>query len=249
MSLGSSLQQVRKSAGMSLDDLAERTSIRPSLLREFENNNFSKCGGETYARGHLRNLAHALGVDPNIFLELYSTEQLTEKRPMYDLLVESNVAVPRAEKARISLKTLAIISGSAVLIAVAGQIIFSNFQSDSKITAKPLASTASPSPSLSPSPSITPTPTASDVVVAAVTVQVTATRGSCWLSVSDGAGATLFSGLLARGASNIFSSNDKVNIRFGNAGAVDIVLNGKAIPTLGAMGEVVDHSFTANSPN
>ena len=67
MSLGSSLQQVRKSAGMSLDDLAERTSIRPSLLREFENNNFSKCGGETYARGHLRNLAHALGVDPNIF--------------------------------------------------------------------------------------------------------------------------------------------------------------------------------------
>lgn len=247
MSLGSTLQQARTGAGMSLDDLAERTSIRPSVLREFENNNFSKCGGETYARGHLRNLAHALGIDPNIFLELYGVEQLTQTRPMYDLLVENNVTVPRTEKPRISLKTLAMISGTTVLVAMAGQITFSNFQPSNKsIVNSPIATaSASTSPSTSP----TPTATASGTVAAAVTVQVTAVRGSSWLSVTDGAGVMLFSGLLAQGSSNTFPSSDKVNIRFGNAGAVDVIVNGKAIPALGAMGEVVDRSFGANSSN
>lgn len=239
MTLGSTLQQARLSAGMSLDDLAERTSIRSSVLCEFENDNFSRCGGETYARGHLRNLAHVLGVDPNVFLEFYSAEHLTQKRPMYDLLVASNVTAPKSEKARISLKTLAIISGIIVLIGMAGQIIFSNLQSANKTAAKPPIATAS----ATPSPGATPIPTASSAVPAVVAVQVTATRASSWLFVSDGGGATLFSGLLAKGGSRTFSSSDKVNIRFGNAGGVDVVVNGKAIPALGSSGEVVDRTF------
>lgn len=243
MTLGSTLQQARTGAGMSLDDLAERTSIRSSVLWEFENDNFSKCGGETYARGHLRNLAHVLGVDPNIFLELYSAEHLTQKRPMYDLLVASNVTAPKSEKTRISLKTLAVISGIIVLIGIAGQIIFSNLQHANKTAAKPPIATASATPSPSTTPSPTPTATAPSAVPAAVAVQVTATRASSWLFVSDGNGATLFSGLLAKGGSRTFSSSDKVNIRFGNAGGVDVVVNGKAIPALGSSGEVVDRTF------
>jgi cytoskeleton protein RodZ len=241
MSLGSTLQQARKSAGLSIDDLAARISIRPTVLREFENNDFSKCGGETYARGHLRNLAHALEIDPLIFLDLYVAEQSKATRPMYDLLVENNVTVSLSEKPRFSLKTLAIISGSAVLIVLAGQMIYSNFQPGSK--------TPSSTPTVSASPSATPTapsatPTApSPTVTAAVTVQVKAARGSCWLLVSDGSGRTLFSGNLAQGQSNTFSSSDKVNIRFGNAGGVDVIVNGKAIPTPGALGEVVDRSY------
>lgn len=245
MSLGSTLQQARKSAGMSIDDLAGRTSIRPTVLREFENDDFLKCGGETYARGHLRNLAHALGIDPNIFLELYAAEQSTVTRPMYDLLVESNVTVPKSEKPRVSLKTLAIISGTAVLIVVAGQMIYSNFQPGSKSASQIPIVIPSTSESPTATPTATPTPT-STAVTAAVTVQVTATRGSSWLLVTDGSGATIFSGSLAQGQSNTFASADKINIRFGNAGGVDLVVNGKAVPTPGALGEVVDRTFGPN---
>lgn len=63
MSLGSLLKQARTSAGVSLDDLAAKTSIRMELIRDFEKDDFSKSGGETYARGHVRILANALGVD------------------------------------------------------------------------------------------------------------------------------------------------------------------------------------------
>jgi len=243
MSLGSTLQKARTNAGLSIDDLAERTSIRPTVLREFENNDFSKCGGETYARGHLRNLAHALGTDPVIFLDLYVAEQSIVARPMYDLLVENNVTLAKSEKPRISLKTLAVISGTAVFIAIAGQLIYSNFHSASKVGPPISSSTSTPSTTPSPKPSTTPTVGTS---TAAVMVQVTATRGVTWLFVSDGKGTTLFSGNLPQGQSSTFSSGDKVNIRFGNAGAVDVVVNGQAIPSIGAMGEVVDRSFGPN---
>ncbi|HEX7404898.1 MAG TPA: RodZ domain-containing protein [Candidatus Nanopelagicaceae bacterium] len=247
MSLGSTLHQARTSAGLSIDDLAGRTSIRPTVLREFENNDFSKCGGETYARGHLRNLAHALGMDPSIFLDLYATEQSIAARPMYELLLENNVTAPKSEKPRISMKSLAIISGTAVLIVVGGQLIYSNFQSGSKtISQNPPVATSSSTPSASATASASTTPSSS---AAAVMVQVTASRGSSWLFVTDGSGATLFSGTLAMGTTNTFSSGTKVNIRFGNAGDVDVIVNGKAIPTPGVPGQVVDLSFGPSPSN
>ena len=103
MSLGSTIASARKSAGMSLDDLAEKTSIRASLLREFETDNFEKCGGETYARGHVRNVAVALGVDPAILLELFDTEQSKTVRSIHDMLVENNVTVAKGEKNKVSI--------------------------------------------------------------------------------------------------------------------------------------------------
>ena len=49
---------------MSVDDLAERTRIRPHVIEAIEVDDFSSCGGDVYARGHLRALARVLGVDP-----------------------------------------------------------------------------------------------------------------------------------------------------------------------------------------
>jgi cytoskeletal protein RodZ len=57
MSLGQFMQGARESAGLSIDELASRISIRAGLLTEMEKNNFIHCGGDTYARGHLRNIA------------------------------------------------------------------------------------------------------------------------------------------------------------------------------------------------
>ena len=57
MTLGSLITKAREGAALSIDDLAGATSIRPALLRDIELNDFSHCGGQTYARGHIRNIA------------------------------------------------------------------------------------------------------------------------------------------------------------------------------------------------
>jgi hypothetical protein len=51
---------------------------------------------------------------------------------------------------------------------------------------------------------------------------------------------------MAQGSSNTFSDSTGVNIRFGNAGAVDLLINGVPVAAPGAMGEVVDASYGSN---
>ena len=259
MSLGSILKQARNSAGVSIDSLAERTSIRATLLRDFELDDFSKCGGDTYARGHVRNLANALGVEPSVFLERFNAEQSTANRPMQELLAESKVTVPTHQKSRISIKALSMISASAVVLVVGGQIIYTNIQPARGSATNSVIAATSPTPSSSPTPSAAasapvvgpsaPTGVGPTLGTGNVTVLVSATRGSSWLSVSDQMGHNIFVGSLAKGSSSTFAGNGVVNIRFGNAGAVDVLLNGTGVPTPGAIGQVVDRSYGSNSSN
>lgn len=253
MSLGLTIKETRKRVGMSIDKLADRTSIRATLLRDFEVDDFSKCGGDTYARGHVRNIANALGVEPSLFLDLYVAEQAKAERPMYDLLLENKVTPAANQRSRVSLKMLSTISASAVVLVVGGQIAYTNLlpakgsSTKSLILATSPASTASPTPSTSPSTPVAPV--SSTPVAGSVNVAVTASRGDSWLSVSNSLGVSLFSGRLTRGQSQTFSDSSSLNIRYGNAGAVAVVVNGTPFPTPGALGEVVDRTYGSNSVN
>lgn len=253
MSLGSSIKDARKRVGMSIEKLAERTSIRATLLREFETDDFSRCGGDTYARGHVRSIANALSVEPATFLDLYAAEQTTAERPMYDLLLENKVTPPANQKPRFSLKVLSTISASAVVLVVGGQIAYTNFQPTKGSSTKSLILSTSPSTTAPSTPSTSPTspsvPASSTPVAGSINVAVTASRGPSWLSVSNSSGASLFSGRLIQGQSQTFSDATSISVRYGNAGAVDVVVNGTPTPVPGAMGEVVDKTYASNSVN
>ncbi len=255
MSLGSTIKDSRKRVGMSIEKLAERTSVRATLLRDFELDDFSKCGGDTYARGHVRNIANALSVEPSLFLDLYVNDETKANRPMAELLLENKVTPPTNEKSRLSLKMLSTISASAVVLVVGGQIAWTNFQptkgssTRSLIQATSPANTATPTPSAVPTPAVPASGVSATPVAGSENIAVTASRGDSWLSVSNSLGVSLYSGRLVRGQSQIFSDSNPINIRFGNAGAVDVVVNGTATPTPGGMGEVVDRTYGSNSVN
>ena len=55
MTLGQFIKGARESAGLSLDELASRVSIRIGLLMEMEENDFVNCGG-----GHVGALCNTL---------------------------------------------------------------------------------------------------------------------------------------------------------------------------------------------
>jgi len=258
MSLGSILKQARKSAGVSIDSLAERTSIRATLLRDFELDDFSKCGGDTYARGHVRNLANALGVEPKVFLERYDAEQLTAIRPMHELLSETKVTPPKQQRSRISIKALSMISASAVVLVVGGQIVYTNVQPAQGNATNTVIAATTPTPSVSPTPSTDASTIVVDPSLAPpvptlgsgdIAVLVTASRGSSWISVTDHDGQKIYVGRMDRGTAMTFAGTGEVYIRFGNAGAVDVLVNGASVPTPGGIGEVVDRSYGSNSSN
>ena len=69
--IGPQFAAARRNLALSVDQLAERTRIRPHVIEAIEVDDFSACGGDFYARGHLRTLARVLGVDVTPLLETY----------------------------------------------------------------------------------------------------------------------------------------------------------------------------------
>lgn len=69
--VGPQLAAARTRIGLGVDQLAERTRIRPHVIESIEVDDFGPCGGDFYARGHLRTLARVLGVDAAPLLASY----------------------------------------------------------------------------------------------------------------------------------------------------------------------------------
>ena len=245
------ITKARKFAGLSIDELSAATNIRAPLLRQIESDNFSQCGGETYARGHLRNIATKLNVDPQLFLTAFEDEQMHVDRSMQDLLVENSVMREPRENRKVSWKVLVAISISTLFIAGIGQILISN-NSTPDI---PIALEETTEPSTSAEPTTEPTaaveeePTDEPVISTGegVEVIITATRARSWLFVSDSSGQTLFSGQISRGTSKTFTSSEQLNLKVGNAGGVDLTVNGRNLDPIGVDGQVVSVSYGVDS--
>ncbi|GDX20952.1 membrane protein [Actinomycetes bacterium] len=246
MSLGSLIAKARKDAGLSLEDLAAKTNIRMSVLSEIEKDNFSQCGGETYARGHVRNIASILNADQKEFIRLYEEEQGGETRSMKDLLIENSVMRLPAEARKVSWKVLVIISVASLFVVGIAQVVISNINTNDVLSANPTAS-ASPSETAAQSPSAEPSTQSTFSTGSGVEVIIEAVRAKSWLFVSDAAGRILFSGQVSRGAVKTFSSDSQLNLKVGNAGGVDLKVNGKKVQALGVDGEVVSVSYGVDS--
>ena len=69
--IGPLVAAARHRARLSIDTLSERTRIRPHVLECIEVDDFAACGGDFYARGHLRTLARVFGLDAEELVGLY----------------------------------------------------------------------------------------------------------------------------------------------------------------------------------
>jgi len=244
MSLGSLIAKARKDAGLSLEDLAAKTNIRINVLSEIEKDDFSHCGGETYARGHVRNIAAILKADQKEFIRLYEEEQGGEVRSMKDLLIENSVMRLPAEARKVSWKVLVMISVVSLFAVGVAQVVISNVNTNDVVSAVP---SASASPTAAESPSAEPSAQNTFSTGTGVEVVINAVRAKSWLFVSDDAGRVLFSGQIPRGAVKVFSSDSQLNLKVGNAGGVDLKVNGKKVEAIGVDAEVVSVSYGVDS--
>jgi len=242
MTLGSTIRDAREAARLSLESLSETTSIRMGLLTEMENNNFSHCGGDTYARGHLRNIAAKVGIDPKVFIDLYNEEHSTEHRAIQDLLAENNVMqVPREQK-KISWKVPATFSLAILLVIGVVQIVLSN-QSSTTPETPDVEVSESAKPAASPSSTSSPSATASvSARTEPLTLTITAARGNSYIDIIvDGERA--IKGSLFQGDSKSFKGDTAISIYLSNPAGLDLTLNGKALAPLGGQNEEVRRTF------
>ena len=71
MSVGEALAEARSRAGLSVDELSERTKIRGTVIRCIEQDDYDACGGDVFVRGYVRALARAVGIDARPLIREY----------------------------------------------------------------------------------------------------------------------------------------------------------------------------------
>ncbi|MGV9452296.1 RodZ domain-containing protein [Streptomyces sp. NPDC003635] len=254
LSVGRALQQARVAAGLTVDDVSNATRVRLPIVHAIEADDFGPCGGDVYARGHIRTLAKAVGIDPAPLIAQYDADHGGRPAP--------TPAAPLFEAERIRPErrgpnwTAAMV---AAIVAVVGFVGFTAFKGDDEGGAASVAEGASPSTS-KPATSKPknekpedPKPEPSDSAIAAapqdkVTVRVSATDGKSWISAKDRNGRLLFDGLLEQGDSKTFQDSEKINLILGDAGAIQLYVNGKKIDDDWQPGAVERLTYTKGDP-
>jgi Helix-turn-helix domain len=76
VTVGESLTEARYQAGLSVDELSERTRIRDSVIRSIERDDYEACGGDLYVRGYVRTIAVAVGIDAQPLIQEFDQERV-----------------------------------------------------------------------------------------------------------------------------------------------------------------------------
>ena len=187
MSIGETLAEARQRAGLSVGEVSERTRVRETIIRGIEDDDYAACGGDFYARGHIRAIAQAVGEDPLPLIDefdstLRSTREFTAAEAFQPVM-------PMRTRERRRVRWSA-----ALAVIVLGVLGFASYKfvagvghdrrpaavatprqarphsaavsSANAVTSAPVA-TPSATPTPTPSPSPTPTPVVARVLTPA----------------------------------------------------------------------------------
>ena len=73
VSIGEALADARRQAGLTVSCLSDRARVRETIITAMEGDDYSACGGDSYARGYIRIIARAVGADPEPLIREYNT--------------------------------------------------------------------------------------------------------------------------------------------------------------------------------
>jgi hypothetical protein len=93
VSIGEVLAHARRRAGLSVTQVSQQTRIRERIITGIEGDDYSACGGDFDARGHIRSIAAAVGADPEPLIEEYDSARLGP-RALTDEVTEPLTALP-----------------------------------------------------------------------------------------------------------------------------------------------------------
>lgn len=250
MSIGETLAAARDAAGLTVEDVSRETRVRSTLVRAIERDDFSLCGGDVYARGHIRNIANLVGVDPRPLLAEFDKQHgggpVPVERPVPTFDPE---VAQRAERSRPNWAA-AMAAALAVISVIAGVQLATHGGSNARQGSARAGSTLPAVPSPTPSVTVTPGPAPSGAVALVprsgvhVQVRVVGVSARSWVDVADSDGVVLFEGILdSTSPPKNFSDPKLINMTIGNAGVVNLVVNGRDLGLAGGSGQVVHRTF------
>lgn len=259
MGIGAELLRARNAAGLTHAELAAKTRIRAKIIEAVERDDFEACGGDVYARGHVKAIAVALGLDPKPLLaELGAHGKDTtfeqEQPGRLDIwALQERTRAPSEARSWLALVGVAAILLGALVYYVratsdTGELVPAPEPSASAPSTPTALATATVTPEATMAATDAPLPTppqetAATDVTGAIVLQFECTSSS-WVRVTNDLG-TLYEGTMRAGETKVLASDTTVNVRIGNAAGIKLTYNGTSYPELGGAGEVYSRTFPA----
>ena len=231
MSIGDILAEARRQAGLTVTQVSQRTCIRETIIRGIERGDYSACGGDFYARGHIRSVARAVGADPEPLIREYDQTQGAPRAISAADVFEPATPIRIRERRRPNWSA-AMVVALAVLV---GFVVYHVVSSSAR--AKPAASSGSSGSQhpgtttdrsgakhrARPRPTSSPQPAALDNDVI---IHLSATE-NCWVELTTASGRQIYEGIVYAGTSKHWTETQVVSLMLGNPGGVTVSVNGK----------------------
>jgi hypothetical protein len=81
VTVGEALAEARAVAGLTVDEVSERTKIREVVIRGIERDEYEACGGDLFVRGYVRVIADAVGIDAQPLIHEYDQSHKRDAAP------------------------------------------------------------------------------------------------------------------------------------------------------------------------
>ena len=253
--VGDILRREREKQGLTIADIEQGTSIRGLYIEHIERGNIKELPGLVYAKGFVRNYAKFLRLDAEQLVQQFAEENGSAPVPPP---VEVESPARRISLSNVGDESLSEISigqqsssyagifgklaaGIVVLAALVGggAAVISAINAPAREAVQPPVKAEQPAAAPAAAPA---NPPDTQENADGVRVSVTLTE-RCWTEVSVD-GKSVFEGIIEKGKTENWQGKESVVIRAGNAGALDVTLNGKKLGKFGDNGEVLERRFT-----
>ena len=239
MSIGDALAEARSQAGLTITQVSQRTCIRETIIRGIERDDYSACGGDFYARGHIRSIARAVGADPDALVREYDLAHGAPQAVTAADVFEPSTPIKLNDRHRPNWS-------AAMALALALIVGFVAYQAwhSSGVSRVAAQGAGRPVPKHTgkkrpqPSPAADPSP----AVASAVVIHLTAVQ-DCWVQLSTASGRAIFSGIVYGGTVKRWTEHQAVSLVLGNPGGIALTVNGKHLGSPGQSGQPVTLSF------
>ena len=246
MSIGDALADARRQAGLTITQVSQRTCIRETIIRGMEHDDFSACGGDFYARGHIRSVARAVGADDEELIREYDAVHGAPQAIRAADVFEPATPIKIKERRRPNWSLAMVL----VLAVIAGYGIYRVADSTTAHPARPQASSGRLTPHHTQPPTVPPTPPASPSappVSQSVTISLTAIQ-DCWVEFTRPNGRFLAQAYVVGGNSKTWTFARAVNMDIGNPGGIVLTVNGRKLHSPGVTGQPVTLSLGPGKP-
>jgi cytoskeleton protein RodZ len=257
--LGAYLRRGRERSGLSIEAVAAGSRIVPRLVEALEADRQEFLPAPVYVRGFIRAYCEQIGADTEEALRLYDEQAA----PPPSLTVQPKTPEAPTGPAARRWGRVAALSAVGVVLGVAGFALLGRRQPDAVASrgngavatastrpapppappaqSQPPVAVPAPAPAAPSTSAIAPAPPAAPVSSApkpADRVLVMRAIDTTWIRVQpDGGPAT--EETLAPGAVREWRTSGRFHVTLGNAGGVELELDGRALPALGMAGQVV----------